>query len=230
MNPSTPARRGPGERAGVEAAAVVAAARALYERDGLEALTMRGVAAELGVAPNTLYSHVPSKSHLIDALIDDLLGDIPLPRGRLEWREALFRLMSDSRVMLLSHAELMPQFLARPTRGRNALRLGEATLSQLARGGVHGQAAVDALRILLVYTLGFAAQEAPRRDDAAPAARRTASRRAFAGATGLERVQSLAERLAAHPDSATFETGLRWLIEGIATGPAAASLSPDDRS
>lgn len=210
--------RRPGARAGIDTADVVAAARAVYERDGVNALTMREVARELGVAPNALYSHVPGKEGLVDLLIDALLADIPLPAGRARWDAAIVKLMSDSRAVLSRHQALMPQFMSRPTTGPNALGLGEALLGQLARGGVEGAAAVTALRLLLVYTLGFVAMELPRAADADKDARRLASEVAFTTAGARSKV--LARQLSQHPETAAFETGLRWLLAGIAADAA----------
>ena len=65
--------RGPGQRAGLTRAAVLDTAHALLAEDGLDALTMRALARRLGVAPNALYSHVPGKTELVDALLDDRL-------------------------------------------------------------------------------------------------------------------------------------------------------------
>jgi TetR/AcrR family transcriptional regulator, tetracycline repressor protein len=214
-------KRAPGERAGIQADAVLAAALAVYARDGLKGLTMRAVAKELDVAPNALYSHVRSKEHLVDAVIDASLGDIEILDQSIEWREALFRLMWTSRIVLLQHADLMPLFLSRATRGPTALRLGEATLRFLSRGGIRDEAAATALRILLVYTIGFAAQEAPRRDDPTNSEQLTETARIYSGAQDQPHIQALAATLAKHPDDSVFETGLNWLIDGIsdAIGP-----------
>ena len=210
-------KRAPGERAGIELDSVVTAALAVYARAGLAGLTMRAVAKELEIAPNALYSHVKSKDGLVDAVIDALLGDIDIPDQLIEWREALFRLMWTSRMVLLQHADLMPLFLSRPTRGPCALRLGEATLRFLSRGGIRDEAAVSAVRILLVYTIGFAAQEAPRRDDPTNSMRLAETTRIYKSAYDQPHLQALAAPLAKHPDDSTFGTGLKWLIDGISS-------------
>lgn len=201
--------RGPGERAGISAAEVLDTARAISAAEGLAALTMRRIADELGVMPNTLYSYFPDKAALLAALIDVLLGEVSIPDvDRVDWRTGLATLMRASRKLLITHHELIPLFLAGPTRGPNALRLGEATLALLARGGIEGKAAVDALRILLIFTFGFAAQEAPRLK------RGPAS---FSGApVDLPRTRALEGELARHPDDAVFDQGLAWLLAGIA--------------
>jgi len=207
--------RAPGERAGIEAEAVLAAALRAYKRHGLAGLTMRSVARELRVAPNALYSHVKSKEGLVDAVIDALLGDVEIPDPSMEWRESLVELMSAARTVVLRNAELMPFFLSRPTRGPNALRLGESTLQFLSRGGIRDEAAVASLRILLVYAIGFAAQEAPRRADPSGGKRQAESVRVYASARDRPHLQALAVPLARHPDDTTFRTGLKWLIDGI---------------
>ena len=220
--PRRPARRRntrrPGERAGLALVEVLRQARHLLATEGLEAVTMRQLAARLGVAPNALYSHFADKSALIDGLLDALLAEVPTPPlpPAARWQDALVDLMRASRRLLLSHPDLIPLYLSRATRGPNALRLGEATLALLALGGITGQPAVDSLRILLIYTFGFAAQEAPRAADPLPAERRARSEAAFSAPTAPARVRQLSRPLARHADDRTFAKGLRWILAGIA--------------
>jgi len=209
-------RRGPGTRAGLTADAVLEAGRDLVSHEGVEALTMRRLADRLGVAPNSLYSHFADKSALLDAILDSLLAEIEVPNvDRLDWRGGLVALMTRSRSMLLDHADLLPHLFSRPMRGPQATRLGEATLALLARGGIEGNAAVDALRALLTFTFGSVALDAPRRSESDPDGRRRASAAAFAGDPSAPRMAQLADRLSRPPANGSFETGLRWLIDGI---------------
>ena len=210
------ALRRPGTRAGLNKDAIVAAARTVYDRGGLPGLTMRAVSRELAVAPNALYSHVRSKDELVDAVIDGILGEIEIPDEDLEWRDALRKLMVGSRPVLLKHGSMMQEFQSRATRGENALRLGESTLRILARAGIHGEAAVTALRVLLVYTIGFIAQEIPRVADPDGVRRKQQSEDAYRGSEMRPLSRALATELSAHPDSRVFETGLDWLLDGIA--------------
>jgi AcrR family transcriptional regulator len=195
---------------------VLLAARDVVERDGAEALTMRRLAARLGVAPNTLYSHYPDKAALLDAVLDSLLSEIDLPDVTdQDWRTGLIALMEASRSMLLRHADLLPHLLSRPMRGPNASRLAEATLGLLARGGIDGPPAVDALRALLTFTFGSVVLDAPRVRERDPAGRETQSMAAFAGRTDLPRVAALAGPLSRPPAADAFAMSLRWLIDGI---------------
>ncbi len=197
---------------------VIAAARSLSRREGLAAVTMRRLAADLGVAPNALYGHFADKTALLDAVLDDVIGEVQPPDPRaVAWAEGLVALMGQTRRLLLDHAELIPLFLSRPRRGRNAIRLGEVTLQLLARGGIHGEPAVRALRALLVYSFGFAALEAPWRTEPQPAQRRARSQAALAAAPReFPTVARLAAPLGRQPTDEDFHAGLNWLLAGIA--------------
>jgi AcrR family transcriptional regulator len=168
--------------------AVLAAAHDLLAEQGLEALTMRALARRLDVAPNALYSHVPGKTELVDALLDDRLSlveepsaDAPDPVG------AVAALMTSTYEVLLTRPDLVPLYLARQgSRGPNAVRLGVVMDALLRRTGLADEAVPPARRALIVHAIGGAA---------------------FAGADG-----PIPPELA-HAD---FARSLRWLLAGIA--------------
>ena len=215
-----PRHRVPGQRAGLTRELVLAAARRIADAEGVDRLTMRRLAAELGVQPNALYTYVPDKEALLDALIDDLLAGIePDEPAAGDWRDGLARVMDSSRRLLLAHPQLVPVFLARPGLGPNAARLGEITFGLLRRGGLEGERAVEAFRALLIYSLGFAAFQARRLpEDAARSARAEAT---FAGLPEdrFPEMRRLARHLAGPTTDHQFHTGLRWLLDGIAAQP-----------
>ena len=214
--PDEQAPRRPGNRAGLTADVVLEAGRAIVQRDGAEALTMRRVAEALGVAPNALYSHFADKASLVDAVFDSLLREVDTAGvDAADWRAGLIRLMVASRSMLLVHADLLPQLMSRPMRGPNARALGETTLELLARGGVEGPVAVDALRALLTYTFGSVVLDAPRRTDPDPVDRQARNLASFAASETTPRVASLADPMSRPPVESAFETALGWLIDGI---------------
>jgi TetR/AcrR family transcriptional regulator, tetracycline repressor protein len=197
---------------------VLEAARRIADEEGVDRLTMRRLAAELGVTPNTLYTYFPHKEALLDALIDDLLAGVDAgDPAEGDWRDGLVRVMDSSRRLLLAHPQLASVIIARPGLGPNAARLGELTLELLGRGGLEGERAVEALRVLLVYSLGFAAFQAPRRQGDA-AGRSARAEATFTGLPedGFPRMHGLARQLAGPTTDHQFHTGLRWLLEGIA--------------
>jgi AcrR family transcriptional regulator len=68
---------------------IVAAAVDLADRSGLEAVTMRRVATDLGVATMSLYQHFPTKGTLVVAMTDTVVGDQPAPEVSGGWRARL---------------------------------------------------------------------------------------------------------------------------------------------
>ena len=211
-----PSNRTPGQRAGLSRERVVEAARALAEREGAGALTMRRLADELGVLPNALYSHVADKTALLDAVLDATLDEVDAaPRRGERWDDAYVRLMASTRDVLLARPALVGHYLSRPGRGPNARRLGERCLELLERGGITGARAASGLQITLVYTIGWAGFEVGRATDPDPGARRRAGEEAFAADDGLPRLRAAAADLARPPGAEDFETGLRWLLAGL---------------
>ena len=187
--------RSTGQRAGLTRDQILAAGRAILADGGLEALTMRALAVRLGVRPNALYSHVASKTALVEELLDDVLAEVRAPTADTpDWQDGLHALMASSHEVLLAHPDLVPLYLGRGARGENAQRLGGVVLALLARGGITGPPAREALRVLIVFAIGFAAfvtQPGFERDDDDPEARH-------------------AELVA------NFDRGLGWLLAGIA--------------
>lgn len=182
---------------------------------------MRRLAAETGLAPNALYTYFTDKTAILDSLLDALLGEIEVPPPTNDWQKDLTVLMGSSRHVLLRHPRLIQLFLTRPG-GANALRLGEAALQSLARGGIHGRDAVIALRTLLAFTLGFTAIEAPRADQTQGPSRREEAIGAIRELPPAEfpLTRHAEADLASRPDDQEFETGLQWILSGL-TGSAA---------
>ena len=70
---------------------IAAAALAIADREGFEAVSMRRVAAEVGAGTMTLYHYVRTKDDLIDLMDDAIMGEVLIPDGELPatWREAM---------------------------------------------------------------------------------------------------------------------------------------------
>jgi TetR/AcrR family tetracycline transcriptional repressor len=185
-------RRTPGQRAGLTREAVLAAARAALAEDGVDGLSMRRLARRLGVAPNALYSHVANRDDLIDALLDDTLSEVHAPDPtRGDWRRGIETIMRRTYDVLLAHPDLVPLYVARRgARGPRAVALGEAMLQMLARGGVEGERAREAMRALIIHTIGFAA---------------------FGAQEPLRESTLTPKAVEQH-----FAQSLRWLLDGIA--------------
>ncbi|MFJ8335363.1 TetR/AcrR family transcriptional regulator [Streptomyces sp. NPDC094437] len=108
---------------------IVAAALALADEGGLEAVSLRKVAARLDAGPMRLYRYISTKEELFDLMVDAVQAEI-LPEERPgDWREALRGLAERTRQTALRHMWLADLLGGRPTLGPNGLAVTEATLS-----------------------------------------------------------------------------------------------------
>ncbi|MEW9527312.1 TetR/AcrR family transcriptional regulator C-terminal domain-containing protein [Microbispora sp. NPDC049125] len=82
---------------------VLRAAVALADDAGIEALSMRKLAQELGVVPMALYKHVANKEELLDGMVDVIVGEIDPPIHGAEWKDAIRRRILSARQALLRH-------------------------------------------------------------------------------------------------------------------------------
>ena len=193
-------------------------ARRIAADQGVKNLTMRRLADGLGVMPNALYTYFPDKATILDALLDDLVGDVQRPQRRTTWRRGLVSVMSSYRRLLLIHPGLIALTVSRPMYGPNALRLREDMLTLLRQGGLPDADAVSAFLALFAYTTGFVAFETAR----APGGRDTEQRalghrlHASLSAETFPSTRALAARLAGRPGDQEFTRGVHAVIAGFA--------------
>ncbi|GAB2945133.1 hypothetical protein GCM10027280_37440 [Micromonospora polyrhachis] len=138
-----------GQRAGLTREAVLEAAMTLADREGLAALSMRRLGAELGVEAMTLYHHVASKDELLDGLVERLFVEAAPPRftGR-SWREGLRSYAHSLRAALLAHPNVIPLVVSRPALTPQNLQIMEDGLEALVEAGFPLEMALD-----VVYSL-----------------------------------------------------------------------------
>ncbi|MEV6825057.1 TetR/AcrR family transcriptional regulator [Amycolatopsis sp. NPDC051102] len=137
-----------------------AAAIAVADTGGIAALTIRSVAAELGVKPMSLYHHVANKEAIIDGIIDVVFGEIDLPPEDVGWRPALNHRAHSARAVLRRHPWATPFMESRSRPGPATLRHHDAVLATLRRGGFPIELAGHAYSLLDSYIYGFALEEA----------------------------------------------------------------------
>jgi AcrR family transcriptional regulator len=152
----TPARNRPARRA-LSQPAVVDAALAVLDREGLGGLSMRRVAQELGTGPASLYAHVSGKEELLELLLDRVSAEITVPEPDPErWTEQIKEVAWQSYRVYATHRELALASLATIPTGPNALRVTEGLLAILIAGGVPPQPAAWFLDRLFLYIAGDA--------------------------------------------------------------------------
>jgi AcrR family transcriptional regulator len=138
---------------------VLHAAVALAQRDGIESLTMRKLADELGVGTMSLYHYVPNKVELLDGMVDIVFGEIELPTTDVDWKTAMRRRAISTREALNRHRWALGLMENRLTPGLESLRLHDAVLGCLRNAGFSIEDTIQAYSVQDAYIYGFALQE-----------------------------------------------------------------------
>jgi len=128
---------------------IVAAALAIIDEDGLEALSMRRLGRRLGVDPMAVYYHMPNKAAVYDAILDEVVGaladlDLPMEADLETFVVCAGRAYWD---LLLAHPRAMPLITSRPLRTEHTLAVAEMLLTHFEDAGLtpeEGIAAVNA--------------------------------------------------------------------------------------
>jgi TetR/AcrR family tetracycline transcriptional repressor len=185
----------------LEAAEIVTVAVEIFRESGLEAVSMRSVSSRLGVSPVPLYSRVGNKESLVEAIADRVLGN-PAPPVReaedwaayaVRWARALrnrLRLTRDSRLMV-------------PPDRAGYVEASRPLVEVMRHDGMTDDAAVQACRLVMWATVGFATVESGASQRKRPKGRERV--RAGGDPTGVDRREI----------DALFDIHIRYLIEGI---------------
>ncbi|MEE1938343.1 TetR/AcrR family transcriptional regulator [Streptomyces sp. TRM 70361] len=214
-----------GPKPGLTLERIVTAGIEVADAGGIDALSMRRVAAELGVGTMSLYRYVPGKAELLELMIDQVYGmttgtDGPRDGG---WRAVLEYVARGTWEMHLAHPWLLQVNVARPVLGPNAVAGLDYALAALA-----GLDLTDRERLGFITALdGYVTGCARTHVNAAQAARHTGiSDEEFwsAQAPTLEKamysgayphVAALAEDTFAVPGERLFAFGLARLLDGL---------------
>jgi AcrR family transcriptional regulator len=133
----------------------LATAVALADAQGIGALTMRGLAQELGIEAMSLYHHVANKEDILDGMVDLVFGEIDLPEEGAPWKDAMRRRACSSRAALIRHPWAIGIMGSRGSPGPATLRHHDAVLGSCRRAGFSVAMAVHAFSLLDSYIYGF---------------------------------------------------------------------------
>jgi AcrR family transcriptional regulator len=136
---------------------VVAEALTIIAAEGAQALSMRALAARLGVVPGALYRHVRGKEQLYDLILDAVLGEVDCQTDpAAPWAARVTTLAGRLRAVLENHPGTAALLKTRDPLSPTSLELAEAFLAPLLAAGLPGREAALAFRLVYDYTLGFA--------------------------------------------------------------------------
>jgi AcrR family transcriptional regulator len=204
-------------RARLRVETIVKAATKLVDRKGAAALSMRTLAAELGVEAMSLYNHVASKDALLDLIAEAVLADMPNQIDTtLPWIERIRVLAKSFRQMALQHPGAFALVFTRQLRTPSAFSRLETGLSILEEAGFDGEDAVHAMRAFVAYQGGSLLREVGSSAllGATPPDFYISGTEAL-GAEQFPLVRTLAPALTACDHEAEYEFGLDIMIAGL---------------
>ena len=212
------------KRRPLDQAQVVGAALTLLDEVGLDELTMRRLAEQLGVKAASLYRHVHNKTELLALLGDEISGQIAAPPTSGSWREQLAEMAWNVRRGLLAHRDAARVLASSPPVGPRRLKHIEAVLRVLRAAGLRDRDTARAAYHLNNFVTEFAADEA--RFAAYASTPGSNRRRLFAEArkhfASLPRneyptIVALAEHLTEDAQDELFQFGIDMCLRGIET-------------
>ena len=143
---------------------IAALAIRIADAEGLDAASIRRIAAELGSGAASLYRYVADKQELFDLMADSVLGEDRMPRPTRDWRAALRKAARLYRAMYLRHPWMLTVSGFRMLNGTNQLRWYELTLSAIDGHGLDIDEMLVLSNTLFAYARGHAASEIGERE------------------------------------------------------------------
>ena len=137
---------------------VLRAAVELADAEGLDGLSMRRLAKELGVEAMSLYNHVANKDEILAGMLEVVVGEIELPSDQDDWKVAMRRSAISTRDALRRHSWASSVWMSSQSGGPAQLRRTDWMLRTLREAGLPLDLVYHALHILEAYALGATVQ------------------------------------------------------------------------
>jgi AcrR family transcriptional regulator len=193
---------------------------AVADSEGIQAVTMRRIARELGVEAASLYHHVNGKDQILDGLVDVVAAEIELPKSSADWREAVSRRAHNTRSVLRRHPWAVSLMASRTSPGPATLGLLEAGIRCFREGGFSVLLAAHAVSTVDSYVHGFVLQEVnlPFRDESELAAMTTTIMETFPASAFPYLFEMTVEHvlLPGYDYGKEFDSGLTVVLNGVA--------------
>jgi AcrR family transcriptional regulator len=191
---------------------IVEAALEVVDREGLEDFSLRKLAAPLGCHVTSIYHHFPSKAHLMDALVDRLIGQMRFASSELHWEERLDSLIGEWRKIARRHPRLFFYFSTHRKNTPEGLRLLEHMLSIFADAGLGPEAASRLFRATGYYVIGGLLDEVAGYANA-PSARNPPSNEEIE--RDYPHVTAAAPYFRLEESEKSFELGMEMIKDGV---------------
>ena len=216
-----------GRRPALTREQILAAAVAIIDADGVEALTMRRLGQALDRDPMAIYRHTPDKDALLDGVVEHVAAELittrePDSNGNGDWEAELRRTAHTFRRVALAHPHVLPLLLTRPLSGPLALRplgtlqLLEELLELFSTAGFDPHGALHAARLFTGFLYGHVLhelQEQVQNPDEIDDLLRLGLQRL--PLTQFPRLRSLATALATYDGATELDEGLTIVLAGL---------------
>lgn len=204
------------ERPALTYGRIIRTAIRLIEQEGAQAVSMRRLGGELGVAAMSLYNHVPSKDAVLDGVADEILAGLELGAAPgSDWRDRTRALAHAFRRTAHGHPRCMVVVLERSMDWTRVLAPIEHMLEVAHSAGFHGKAAVQVMRTFMSYVVGTLMREAGTASTLKHLANDRTRAAERVDPAAFPRVVAAAHQLL-HPDGdGDFSFGLELLIDAI---------------
>ena len=203
---------------------IVEAALGLLDEGGVNAASIRGIAARIGVAPNAVYTYFPDKAAVIKAVVEHLLGQVDhaaFADPDMPWRRRIELLAVELRERLTAHPGAVGLMIGGPMDGPRALALNERLMEVLSSARFSPTDAAKASYLLIVYVFGSIALEVAELGEvrqAPPEADRIAAR--YSGFSGIPAETyplsaAAAQVMARYVSTEQYLWGLHRILDGL---------------
>jgi AcrR family transcriptional regulator len=139
---------------------IVAAACALADREGLDAVTLRRLATELGVHVTSLYNHVATRDAIVDGIVELLISEADLPGSPRNWEEWVRGFVAAVGALAVAHPGAFTALERRPVQGERALSSFEAALATFVRAGLSPAGGYSAIKATTHVALAIGVERA----------------------------------------------------------------------
>jgi AcrR family transcriptional regulator len=144
---------------------IVDAGLRLVTQDGVDAVSMRRVAAVFGTGASSLYAHVANKEELLALMFDRICADVPIPApDPARWPEQIKQICRDAYHAMTAHGDIARAAMATIPTGPNAMRVSDAMLGVMLAGGLPPKIAGWALDRIFLYIVADAYESSLFRD------------------------------------------------------------------
>ncbi len=196
---------------------ILDAAVRIVDREGLAALSMRRLGADLGVEAMSLYRHVPGKTALLDGVIERVFAELQRNVDHLDWRDAFRSLAHSFLELMRRHPHAIPLVSGVVLTNPAVLGPAGSGMATLRRAGFNAETSLRVLCTVVSFVIGYALWESGTTElRAAERARAAASLPGPSLPADVDPyIAALAPQLAAMDPEASFAYGLDVIVRGL---------------